>query len=88
MGKRRGAALVQGPEKFACQNEAVLSLLPARCQTSVRPGGQSLGTYLILFRGACVSSRKTGNALRVILVPLILATLIFLSPGQREKLIS
>ena len=48
-GERRGASHVQGPEKFACQNEAVLSLLPAVDSTSVRPEGQSLCIYIVLF---------------------------------------
>ena len=35
----RGFTHVQGPKKFACQNDAVLSLLPEVESTSVRPKG-------------------------------------------------
>jgi len=42
MGKRRSAIHVQEPGKFAGQNEAVLSLLPARDLTSLRPEGKFL----------------------------------------------
>jgi len=38
-GEMRGTAHVQGAEKFACQNEAVISLLPAVDSTSVMPEG-------------------------------------------------
>jgi hypothetical protein len=40
--EKRSATHVQGPEKFACQNEAVLSLLPVVDWTAVRPEGKSL----------------------------------------------
>ena len=74
-GERRGFTHVQGPEKFACQNDAVISLLPAGESTSVKPEGQFLCIYMVLFQVAGVPSRRAGYPLRIILVPPILARL-------------
>ncbi len=87
-GEMIGATHVQGPGKFAWQNEAVLSLLPVVDSTSGMTEGKPLCIYLILFQVACVPSRKVGKALGIIPVPPILPARIFPSPGQREKLIS
>jgi len=87
-GERRGASHGQGPEKFACQNEAVLSLLPVVDSTSGMTEGKPLGIYIVLFQVACVPSRKTGKQLGIIPVPPILPARIFPSPGQQEKPIS
>ena len=55
----RGTAHIQGPEKFACQNEVVLSLLTAVNSTSVIREGKSLCIYIVLFQVACVPLRKS-----------------------------
>src|SRR4030043_1983145 len=84
-GERRGFTHVQGPKKFACQNDAVLSLLPAGESTSVRLEGQSLCFYMVLFQLAGVPSRRAGYPLGIIPVPPILAARIFPTPGQQER---
>jgi hypothetical protein len=55
----RGAVHVQGPEKFACQNDAVFSLLPAMNSTLVMREEKSLCIYIVLFQLACVPLRKS-----------------------------
>src|SRR4030042_1359618 len=74
-GERRDFTHVQGPKKFACQNDAVLSLLLTGASTSVRSEGQSICIYMVLLQVAGVSSRKTRYPLMTIPVPPILVRL-------------
>jgi hypothetical protein len=83
------AAHVQGPEKFACQNEAVISSLRAGDSTLAAHLRKFFCTYVTLPQVARVPLRKPSEPYCTdFLIPPILAARIFPSPGQREKPIS
>ena len=79
------ASHVQEPEKFACQNEAVVSSLRVEDSTLAAGLGKFLCTYVTLPQLARVPLRKPRELFRTsFLVPPISAAQIFPSPGQRE----
>ena len=88
-GEMKDAAHVQKPEKFACQNKAVVSSLLAGDSTLAARLGRFVCTYMTLPQVARVPLRKPREPYCAgFLIPPILAARIFPSPGQREKPIS
>ena len=63
-GKTEEPKHVQGTEKFACQNEAVISYLPAGPFTFALRIGESYCIFLRSLQFACVPLRKSGKPSR------------------------
>jgi hypothetical protein len=81
----RGAVHVQGPKKFACQNEALFCLLPAGEHALAPPPGKFIFPYQTLSPVPVSPCGSQENSLHRVFVPPILAAQIFPSPGQRRK---